>query len=78
MTTQVSCPRCERIIMDQQDDGSLRIRTRLVIIPVRKEALIAICPQCKQHVHLPLKLLGEFMAGPGNFRDGLRETKCPQ
>lgn len=63
MSTHVSCPQCGRIILDQQNDGSLRIRTRLILIPSRREVVIAVCPQCKQSVHLPLKLFAGLNRG---------------
>lgn len=53
---RLHCPRCERIVLDHQEDGTLRIRTRLILIPDLKEVMVALCPQCKHLIPLPFKL----------------------
>lgn len=56
MPVHLSCPKCDRKIMDRQDNGTLRIRARLVLVPDLKGGIQALCPQCKEFVLLPLRM----------------------
>lgn len=51
-----TCPKCNRTIMDQMEQGMIRIRARLVMVPDSGEVIQALCPQCKQMIGLPLKI----------------------
>lgn len=50
----ISCPKCQRIIMDETQDGGYKIRSRMLIFKDGKA--IALCPTCKNNVEVPVKL----------------------
>lgn len=50
----VSCPQCNRIIMDATQDGGFKIRSRMIIFKDGKA--IALCPTCKTNVEVPIQL----------------------
>lgn len=51
----IICSKCTRVLMDVLDDGTTRIRTRLLLVDEDGD-VTAMCPQCKTHHKLPLML----------------------
>jgi hypothetical protein len=51
----VKCPECGRIILDTSD-GSRKLRARVLLF--EDDGTIAVCPQCKAGVKVPVSLNG--------------------
>lgn len=52
----LTCPDCNRIIMDKTADGGYKLRSRMVIF--QDSTAFALCPSCKKAVSVPI-LLGD-------------------
>lgn len=50
----IKCPKCNKIILDQADDGTRRLRSKLVLFT--ENGAVAQCPSCKEKVSVPLTL----------------------
>jgi hypothetical protein len=53
-----SCPKCSKVLMDFMEDGTARIRTRLLLVG-EDGKVTAICPQCKTPCKIPMTGLCE-------------------
>ena len=51
----LQCQECKRIIMDSTSDGGWKIRSRMLLFDSKGNAK-AICPTCKHHVPVPIRL----------------------
>lgn len=51
----VHCPTCDRIILDTSD-GKRKLRARVLLF--EDDGTIAVCPQCKMGVRVPVTLDG--------------------
>lgn len=58
----VECPKCEKILMDTNTDGTRRLRTKILLFEAT--GAIAVCPQCKERVPVPVTLTGETERTP--------------
>lgn len=52
----ITCPKCNRIVMDKTQDGGYKVRSRMIIFKDGKA--VALCPSCKEPIEVPL-CLGE-------------------
>jgi hypothetical protein len=50
----ISCPNCNRIIMDTTQDGGYKVRSRMILFKDGKA--VALCPTCKHNVPIPVVL----------------------
>jgi phage FluMu protein Com len=50
----IICPACNKILMEANKEGNMRLKSRLVLF--EDGGAKAICPQCKAKVSVPLKL----------------------
>lgn len=50
----LTCPKCNRIIVDTTNDGGVKVRTRMILFS--EDGAYAICPSCKTKVSVPLSV----------------------
>ena len=50
----IHCPKCQRILLDENDDGTQKLRTKLLLF--HNNNALAMCPQCKTEVPVPVSL----------------------
>ncbi|WP_088831329.1 hypothetical protein [Paenibacillus tyrfis] len=53
----INCRKCNRVMVDELEDGTLRIRTRILLARLNGTGVQAVCPQCKKDVPLPFDLV---------------------
>ncbi|KPV55991.1 hypothetical protein QJ48_30155 [Paenibacillus sp. A3] len=53
----INCHKCNRVMVDELGDGTLRIRTRILLARLNGTGVQAVCPQCKKDVLLPFDLM---------------------
>lgn len=53
----IQCPKCQKNIVDTAEDGTKRLRSKLVLFT--DEGAVALCPSCKEQVPVPVTL-GSF------------------
>lgn len=51
---QIKCPKCSRIVLDTNADGSKKLRSRMLLF--ENGGTVAICPGCKWKVAVPVTL----------------------
>lgn len=51
----IQCEKCNRIIVDQSENGGAKIRARMILFDENGQAT-ALCPTCKHPVPVPLTL----------------------
>lgn len=54
----LNCTSCRRIIMDNTDDGGVKLRTRMVLFSAT--GVVALCPTCKTPNPVPVVLRDEI------------------
>ncbi|MDO3676723.1 hypothetical protein [Paenibacillus ehimensis] len=45
----INCHKCNRVMVDELGDGTLRIRTRILLARLNGTGVQAVCPQCKNY-----------------------------
>lgn len=50
----IQCPKCSKNIVDVAEDGTRRLRSKLILFT--EEGAVAQCPSCKERVPVPLTL----------------------
>lgn len=50
----IHCPTCDRILLDTAKNGTHKLRTKMVLFDGTKA--LALCPQCKTEVPVPVRL----------------------
>ncbi|XOK62323.1 hypothetical protein ACJ7K1_04075 [Paenibacillus elgii] len=53
----INCHKCNRVMADELEDGTLRIRTRILLARLNETGVQAVSPQCKKDVQLPFDLV---------------------
>jgi hypothetical protein len=56
--------------MDKGQDGGVRLRTRMMLFT--DQGAVAVCPQCKTHVPVPVQLAPGTEAKPAKTRVVIR------
>ncbi|MEK8127939.1 hypothetical protein WMW72_08510 [Paenibacillus filicis] len=57
----IHCHKCNRVMVDELEDGILRIRTRILLARLNGAGVHAVCPQCKKDALLPFILMPQPM-----------------
>lgn len=50
----MKCPACKRIIIDINDEGTVRMRTKLVL--AKEHRMLIMCPNCRKVIEIPIKI----------------------
>lgn len=51
---QIQCPKCRRIVLDTNEDGTRKLRSRMILF--ENGGTFALCPGCKSKVPVPISL----------------------
>jgi predicted RNA-binding Zn-ribbon protein involved in translation (DUF1610 family) len=58
----IDCPKCGKHIMDTNEDGTKRLRSKVILF--RDDGAVAVCPACKAEIPVPLTLNAPGISTP--------------